>query len=62
VELTIQERGGKIKKYKVWVQLETEYDDIEAENEEEAFVKASEYAMNGASWRYEVTEIEEVEE
>ena len=51
-----------MKKYKVWVQLETEYDDIEAENEEEAFVKASEYAMNGASWRYEVTEIEEVAE
>lgn len=35
---------------KVWVRLENEYDDIEAESEEEAYLIASEAAINGASW------------
>ncbi len=38
--------------YKVWVCLENEYDDIEANSEEEAFLIASEAAMNGASWDF----------
>lgn len=37
--------------YKVWVRLEEEYDDIEADSEEEAFEIASEYAMSGGSWQ-----------
>lgn len=37
-------------KYKVWVKLEEEYDDIEAESEEEAFIIASDFAMEGGSW------------
>jgi hypothetical protein len=49
-------------KYKVWVQLEAEYDDIEAENEEEAFIIASNYAMQGGCWEHEIEKIEEEEE
>lgn len=37
--------------YKVWVRLEEEYDDIEADSEEMAFKIASEYAMSGGSWQ-----------
>ena len=44
--------------YKVWVKLEEEYDDIEVDSEEEAFVIASDYAMSGGSWEYEVEEVE----
>lgn len=44
--------------YKVWVCLECEYDDIEAENEEEAFLIASEAAMGGGSWQWTVDEID----
>lgn len=44
-------------KYKVWLRLETEYDDIEADNEEEAFLIASEDAMGGCDWDYTVEEI-----
>lgn len=40
--------------YKVWVCLENEYDDIEADTEEEAFNIASEAAMNGGSWQFTV--------
>ena len=40
--------------YKVWVCLENEYDDIEADTEEEAFIIASEAAMNGGSWHFTV--------
>ena len=36
--------------YKVWVCLEAEYDDIEAENADEAFQIATEAAMSGGSW------------
>ncbi len=38
-------------RYKVWVKLEEEYDDIEADSEEEAFKIASDYAMSGGSWQ-----------
>ena len=46
-------------KYKVWVYLDGEYDDIEADNEEEAFIIASDYAMQGGDWQYDVKEIED---
>lgn len=46
--------------YNVWVCLECEYDDIEAESEEEAFLVASNAAMSGGSWNYKV-EPKEVE-
>ena len=45
--------------YKVWVCLEAEYDDIEADSEEEAFVIASDAAMSGADWDYRVELVEE---
>ena len=48
-------------KYKVWVCLEAEYDDIEADNEEEAFIIASDCAMSGASWQYSVEKIDDDE-
>lgn len=44
--------------YRVKVILEEEYDDIEADSEEEAFGIASDYAMNGGCWEYEVEEVE----
>ena len=47
--------------YKVWVCLEAEYDDIEADNEEEAFQIASDAAMSGGSWEYAVNPAEEDE-
>lgn len=48
-----------IAKWKVWVCLECEYDDIEAETEEETFHIASDYAMGGGSWDYFVEKMEE---
>lgn len=48
-------------KYKVLVCLECEYDDIEAESEDEAFLIASEAAMSGGSWDFTVEEVEEIE-
>jgi len=45
--------------YKVWVRLENEYDDIEADSEEEAFHIASDAAMNGGSWEYYVEKVED---
>lgn len=45
--------------YKVWVCLEAEYDDIEAENEEDAFIQASDAAMLGGSWQWQAERIEE---
>lgn len=51
-----------MKKYKVWVRLEEEYDDIEAESEDEAFEIASDYAMQGGCWQKNVELIEEVTE
>lgn len=50
-----------MKKYKIRVILDCEYDDIEAENEDEAFIQASEYAMQGGSWSWEVLDEEEIE-
>ena len=51
-----------MKKYKVWVRLECEYDDIEAEDENDAFLKASDYAMGGGSWDWVVEEIDDMNE
>ena len=48
-------------KYRVWVCLECEYNDIEADNEEEAFIIASDAAMGGGSWAWNVEEIEDEE-
>lgn len=48
--------------YKVWVCLEAEYDDIEADSEEEAFLIASDAAMSGASWESRIEENTEEEE
>ena len=45
--------------YRVWVQLEAEYDDIEANSEEEAFMIASNAAMSGGSWEWTVAPAEE---
>lgn len=45
--------------YKVWVCLEAEYDDIEADSEEEAFIIASEAAMGGGDWSFKVEKQEE---
>jgi len=47
--------------YKVWVCLESEYDDIEADNEEDAFQIASDAAMSGGSWKWTVAPVEEGE-
>lgn len=41
-------------KYKVHVELIEDYDDIEADTEEDAFIIASDLAMNGGSWDYDV--------
>lgn len=48
--------------YKVWVCLEAEYDDIEADSEDEAFLIASEAAMEGGSWDCRIKKQEEEEE
>ena len=47
--------------YKVWVCLEAEYDDIEADSEDEAFLIASEAAMGGGDWRYRIKQEEDEE-
>jgi len=63
LKLIILKRKEKsMKKYKVWVCLEGNYEDIEAENEEEAFIQASEFAISGANWNYTIEEEEEEEE
>lgn len=49
-------------KYRVWVCLEAEYNDIEADNEEEAFIEASDCAMSGGDWQYRVEKIDDDEE
>ena len=48
--------------YKVWVRLECEYDDIEADIQEEAFQIASDAAMYDGSWYYQVEELETEQE
>ena len=45
--------------YHVWVCLESEYDDIEADSEEEAFQIASDAAMAGGTWEWFVEPIGE---
>ena len=49
-------------KYKVWVRLEEEYDDIIADNDEDAFIQASDAAMCGGSWSWNAEKISEEEE
>ena len=54
-----------MRRYKVWVCLEATFDGeeaIEAENELEAFIQASDMAMSGCSWMWNVEELEEGEE
>lgn len=46
----------------VKVKLEAEYDDIEADDEYEAFEIASDAAMSGGEWDYIATPKEEVSE
>ena len=48
-------------RYSVWVRLECQYDDIEADSEEEAFQIASDAAMSGGSWDWSVIPMEEDE-
>lgn len=48
--------------YKVWVCLEAEYDNIEADCEEEAFEIACEMAVEDGDWCYRVEATEEDEE
>lgn len=40
--------------YEVWVRLEKEYDDIEADSEEEAFHIAADAAIDNGEWLYRV--------
>lgn len=44
--------------YKVRVCLSEDYDDIEADTAEEAFIIASELAMSGGTWQYTVEQID----
>ncbi len=48
-----------MKKYRVWVRLEEEYDGIEAYRPEEAFIIASEAAMEGGCWQHKEEIVEE---
>lgn len=50
------------KLYKVRVTLDEEYDDIEAKDENEAFIIASFRAMEGGAWQKCVEELSEVED
>lgn len=50
---------GRALKWKVWVSLESEYDDIEANSAEEAFLIASESAMSGALWDYTAVPVDD---
>lgn len=45
-------------KYKVFVRLEGDYT-IVADDEDDAFVIASDFAMRGSDWEYDVDLIEE---
>ena len=45
-------------KYRVQVQIDEEYDDIEANSEDEAVDKALDLATNGGSWSVEVELVE----
>lgn len=56
-----QAERKNMKKYKIHVYLEAEYDDIEAEDEDEAFIIASDMAMEGGDWSYNIEEVSESE-
>ena len=45
-----------MKTYRVFVRLEAEYFDIEAENEDDAFEIASDMAMDGGDWEWDCEE------
>lgn len=47
--------------YKVWVCLDAEYDDIEADSEEEVFQIASNAAMFDGSWEWTISPVKEGE-
>lgn len=51
-----------MKKYNVWLRLETTVKDIWAKDEDDAFYQAVDIATDGAYWENEITEIEEEEE
>ena len=44
-------------RYRVRVVLDCEYDDIEADSEDEAFLIASDAAMEGGDWQWEIEEV-----
>ena len=48
-----------MKKYRVRVSLKEETYTVDAENEEDAFIQASDLAMMGGCWDYEVEEVKE---
>ena len=47
--------------YKVWVCLDAEYDNIEADNEEEAFQIASKTAISDGLWEWTIAPAKEDE-
>lgn len=51
-----------MKKYNIEVILEETYDDIEAKSEEEAFIIASDFAMQSGCWSYKILKVEDIEE
>ena len=51
-----------MKIYRVTVCLEETYNDIIAEDEEDAFIQASDFAMSGGCWSWDIEEIGDVED
>ena len=49
-------------RYKVHVELIEDYDDIEADNEEDAMFIASDYAISGGTWYMSAEELKDEEE
>ena len=50
-----------MKKYKIEDQLIDTFE-VEANTEEEAFQLASDYAIHGSSWGYDVLDVEDIDE